>query len=265
MRIRRLGWAGLEIEANGATAVIDLFEDVGVMEPYIGQPHEPLPPPADPGEVALALVTHLHSDHADPAAIGRALRPDGLVLRPAPAEGEGLETIGTLAAEQGLAELEHELRTVEPWETVEVGPFSATAVPAVDGLGDPQVSWLLAAEGRRILHCGDTLFHGSWWLTKMRYAPIDIAFLPVNGPVINLPHRQPPSKLPAAMDPDQAAEAAALLEVDLAVPIHYDTLNNPPVYAQVEEPDKAFLAAAKTRGVRAQVVAPGEHLDWGTT
>jgi L-ascorbate metabolism protein UlaG (beta-lactamase superfamily) len=37
-----------------------------------------------------------------------------------------------------------------------------------------------------------------------------------------------------AMDPRQAAEAAALLEARLAVPIHYDTLENPPLYTQVE-------------------------------
>ena len=55
-----------------------------------------------------------------------------------------------------------------PWETEEIGPFTITAVPAVDGFGDPQVSWVIAAAGRRILHAGDTLFHGSWWLIAGR-------------------------------------------------------------------------------------------------
>lgn len=261
MRVRRLGWAGIELEADGATAVIDLLEHVGALARFTGEPREPLPPPSAPGAVSLALVTHLHSDHADPAALARALSPGAVVLRPTPADGEGLETIGMSVAEQGFAELRLPTRVVEPWETVHVGPFEVTAVPAADGFGDAQLSWVLAADGQRIIHCGDTLFHGWWWLTKMRHGPFDAAFLPVNGPVVDLPHRQPPSTLPIAMDPTQAAEAAALLGVALAVPIHYDTLNNPPVYRQVDRPAEAFVQAAARRGVEAQVVAPGGHLD----
>src|SRR4051812_17879508 len=64
MRIRRLGWAGLEIEAEGAVAVVDLFEDVGWMAEYVGAARGPLPPPEAAGGVDVALVTHLHSDHA---------------------------------------------------------------------------------------------------------------------------------------------------------------------------------------------------------
>ena len=251
MRIRRLGWAGLELEADGATAVIDLFEEVGPLAPYIGEPHEPPPPPSARGEVSLALVTHLHSDHTDPPALARALAPDGVVLRPAPAAGEGLETIGTAAAEQGLAELGIRTGVVDPWESVEVGPFRATAVPAVDGLGDPQVSWVVEAESSRIIHCGDTLFHGWWWLARMRHGPFDIAFLPVNGPIVDLPHRQPPSALPAAMDPRQAVEAAALLGAAETVPIHYDALNKPPTYTQVERPADDFARTAAAVSARA--------------
>jgi L-ascorbate metabolism protein UlaG (beta-lactamase superfamily) len=261
MRIRRLGWAGLELEASGAVAVIDLFQDVGMMQRFVGDPLEPLPGPSAPGTVALALVTHLHEDHTDPGALERSLAPEGVILRPAPATGDGLETIATAAAETGLAQRRLPSRIVDAWQTLEVGPFSVTAVPAVDGFGDPQLSWVVAADGQRVIHCGDTLFHGWWWLAKMRLGPFDAAFLPVNGPIVDLPHRQPHSTLPAAMDPVQAAEAAALLEADLAVPIHYDTLHRPPTYAQVERPAEAFARAAAARGVPTQVLAPGEFVN----
>jgi L-ascorbate metabolism protein UlaG (beta-lactamase superfamily) len=261
MRIRRLGWAGLELEAHESTAVIDLLEEVEPLAPFIGEAREPLPPPSRPGEVSLALVTHLHSDHADPPALRRALAADAQVLRPPPADGNGLETAGVALAEQGFDELEVRTRVVEPWETVDAGPFEVTAVPAADGLGDPQVSWVIAAAGRRIIHCGDTLFHGWWWPIRMRYGPFDAAFLPVNGAVVDLPHRQPPSALPAAMDPTQAAQAAALLEARQAVPIHYDALNNPPTYAQVERPADAFTDEAARWRVPANVVAPGEPVE----
>jgi L-ascorbate metabolism protein UlaG (beta-lactamase superfamily) len=263
MRIRRLGWAGLELEASGALAVIDLFQNVGSLIGFVGEARGPLLPPSGAGTVSVALATHLHADHADPAALAQALAADGVLVRPAPADGHGLETIAMAAAEKGLTELGIPTRTIEAWETVQVGPFTISAVPAADGFGDPQLSWVIEADGQRIIHCGDTLFHGWWWLIKLRHGPIDAAFLPVNGPIVDLPHRQPPSSLPAAMDPGQAAEAAALLEAGVAIPIHYDTLHKPPTYVQVDRPAEAFTRAAQQRGVKVQVLSPGERLDLG--
>ncbi len=231
------------------------------MTRLVGGPKEPLPAPSAPAKtIDLAIVTHLHGDHTDPAALARVLAPDAVVLRPAAAVGSATEIAGTAAAEHGLSE--HQLRTqsLEPWETVTVGPYTATAVPAVDGFGDPQVSWVITADDLTVIHCGDTLFHGSWWLTKMRTGPIDVAFLPINGPTVSLPHRQPPSQLAAAMGPFEAAEAAKILEVGIAVPIHYDTIDKPPVYRQVDVPSETFATAAAARDVAWQILAPGDML-----
>ncbi|HEV7772736.1 MAG TPA: MBL fold metallo-hydrolase [Conexibacter sp.] len=262
MRIRRLGWAGLELEADGESAVVDLFEDASPLEPFVGAPHGPLPPPETAGAVATALATHLHTDHADPGAIAAALRADGLLLRPAPALAGGpLENGALVHAEEGIAKRRIATKPMEPWESLTRGPFTFTAVPAVDGFGDPQVSWAIEAGGVRILHAGDTLFHGSWWRTKLRLGAFDAVFLPVNGPRVSLPHRQPPSPFAAAMDPQQAAAAAAILGARLAVPIHYDTLNGPPSYEQVDAPAESFLAAARGAGVAARAMETGETLE----
>ncbi len=263
MRVRRLGWAGIEVEAEGQTVVVDLFEEVGLLSRFVGDARGPLLAPDAAGSVAAALVTHLHTDHTDAPAIARALANDGIVLRPRPAEGEGLETIGTAMAEAALAESGVEARVVEPWETVVAGPFELTAVPSADGFGDPQVGWVVAAGGRRIVHYGDTVFHGWWWLAKMRRGPFDAAFLPVNGAIVSLPHRQPASPLPAAMDPAQAAAAAAILEAREAVAIHYDTLHQAPTYVQVDEPAAGFEDAGAELGVRTRVVEPGEWFEVG--
>ena len=263
MRIRRLGWAGIEIEAAGGSAVVDLLEEVGPMARFIGEAHTELPAPEARGRVDVALVTHLHFDHADPVAIARALAADGVLLRPGPGEGDGLETVALKPSEDGIAENEIPTRVVEPWETVAIGPFELTAVPSADGFGDPQVGWVIAGDGRRVVHYGDTLFHGWWWLARMRAGPFDAAFLPVNGPLVDLPHRQPASPLPAAMDARQAVAAAALLEAEVAIPIHYDTLHRPPVYVQADDPAGAFAAAAGKAGVPAQVLEPGTWLDLG--
>jgi L-ascorbate metabolism protein UlaG (beta-lactamase superfamily) len=261
MRMRRLGWAGLEITSGETTIAVDLFEDIGPLRPFVGDAHEPLPPPSRP--LSGALVTHLHSDHADPAALARALASDAPpVLRPAASSASGLEAAGTLAAEAGFEEHGVATEALESWERRTIGPFAVTAVPAVDGFGDPQVSWVVEADGQRVLHAGDTVFHGAWWSIAARLGPIDIAFLPVNGPVCDLPHRQPPSPLPVAMDPRQAAAAAHLLQARAAVPIHYGAIHRPPAYAQVDDPAGRFEQEGARLGVRVQVVGVGDEVAW---
>ena len=259
MEIRRLGWAGIELVSGESRIVIDAFEDNSPLEPFTGEPHTDLPA-ATPDAADGALVTHMHSDHADGGAIGRALKGEGPVLRPAPAEGEGLETIALASSEAIFAELGLEQIHLEPWESREIGAFTATAVPAVDGFGDPQVSWVVEADGTRIFHGGDTVFHGYWWPIAMRTGPIDIAFLPINGARCDFPHRQPPSPLPAVLDPEQAAAAAHLLGAGRVVPIHYDSIHGPPVYAQVDNPAERFAAAADDLGVDYEIAGPGEQV-----
>jgi L-ascorbate metabolism protein UlaG (beta-lactamase superfamily) len=257
MHIRRLGWAGLELESDGQIALVDLLQDAGGIEDFVGGPRTPLPAPSRTAD--LALVTHLHADHTDAASLEHALKPGAPVLRPAPGGGGRLENAGLELAERGLAKLE--TRVVEPWETVEIGPFRISAIPAADGTGDPQVSWIVFAGGTTLIHCGDTLFHGWWWRAAKRFGPIDIAFLPVNGAIVDFPHRQPPSGLPAAMTPHQAAAAARALGVGTAVPIHYDTFHRPPIYDAEQGAAEAFLEAAEAAGVSARVVEPGAAVE----
>jgi L-ascorbate metabolism protein UlaG (beta-lactamase superfamily) len=245
MIIRRLGWAGIQLESGGQRLAIDPIVGLGDLEQYCGAPRTELPPPSGP--LDAALVTHLHRDHADPDVLAGV----PLVLRPAVDSGEFLEVAATTAQEAIGGTV------VAPWETHTVGPFSVTAVPAVDGFGDPQVSWVVEAGGRRVIHCGDTVFHGHWWRIRMRCGAFDAAFLPVNGAVCEFPHRAPHSPYPADLDPEQAAAAAAILEAPVAVPIHYDTIHHPPLYAQVDDPIGRFTAAA---GERARVLAIGEEL-----
>lgn len=257
MKITRLGWAGLELEAAGEIAIVDLLQDVGQMREYLGEVRTPLPAPSRTGAATLALVTHLHRDHTDPDAIAAALARGGVLLRPARNEGSRLEVAGTRSNEERLDELGVAQRIVAPWETVVAGPFTVTAIPAVDGFGDPQVGWVVEAEGTRILHHGDTLMHGSWWHARMRLGAPDVAFLPVNGPIVSLPHRQPGSTVEAVMGPREAAAAAAILEAGLAVPIHYDAIHHPPVYTQTDDPARRFVREAEALGVAARIVAPG--------
>jgi L-ascorbate metabolism protein UlaG (beta-lactamase superfamily) len=253
VRIRRLGWAGLELEAGDQLAVVDLLQDTDWISGFGGEPRTALPGPSRPAD--LALVTHLHADHADPASLKAALKPGAPVLRPAPAGGDGLENAALELAEAGLRELD--TRVVEPWETVEAGPFRISAIPAADGTGDPQVSWVVADDETTLIHCGDTLFHGWWWRAALRAGPFDAAFLPINGAVLDFPWRQPPSPLPGAMTPEEAAVAAQALSAQRAVPMHFGAFDLEPYYRSIPDALDRFLTAAGDQAYRLEV---GEEL-----
>jgi L-ascorbate metabolism protein UlaG (beta-lactamase superfamily) len=210
-------------------------------------------------------VTHLHRDHADAAAIVSALAPDAPVLEPPPASGETLENLALVQANRELAETSLDRAGLEPWESATVGPFIVTAVPAVDGLGDPQVSWAVEADGVRVLHLGDTAFHGFWWRIAHRLGPFDVVLLPVNGAVVDFPHRQPPSPLPVALPPEQAAVAASILRPRLAVPIHAEGYELDGAYVPVPDAAERFAAAAAEHGIDVQVPELGRELDLATT
>ena len=252
MRLRHLGWASVEIEHDGHTLLIDYLQDAF---PLI--PREEMVPPSKLGEIIAALVTHLHSDHADPVALAAALAPGAPVFRPEPNPGTGDDRLMTAQAETQFRETGLRVEVVAPWETREAGPFRLLATPSVDGFGDPQRGWVVEAGGRRILHVGDTLFHGHWWAIARAVGSIDVAFLPINGPVVQILPVQPPSPLPAVMLPEEAATAAHLLRARVCVPIHYG-LHQPPEYVETPRAVERFAEKAKELGVSSLIPVRGE-------
>ena len=249
MLVRRLTWAGLEIQTPAATVVVDLLGGTPSLSQYAGAPREELlAPSAQPGTVAAAAVTHLHSDHFDVEALRRALAPDAPVLCPT-AVAETVRDAGLNA------------RGVDVWETVTVEDLRFTAVPAVDGFGSPQVSWVVADGDSRVIHCGDTLWHGYWWQIAERCGPFDIAFLPINAAVADFEYLQPASEMPAVLTPEQAAAAAQILRARRAVPIHYGTFHRPPHYIALPDAESSFVLAAERRGLEVHLPRPGEVTD----
>jgi L-ascorbate metabolism protein UlaG (beta-lactamase superfamily) len=123
------------------------------------------------------------------------------------------------------------------------------------------VSWLVEAGGVRVLHLGDTMFHGAWWRIARRLGPFDLAFVPVNGAVVSFPHRQPASPFPVAMAPEQAAVAAQVLGARTTMAIHAEGYDVDGVYAPVASAGEEFLEAAAARGVRAQLPTLGLPFD----
>ena len=146
------------------------------------------------------------------------------------------------------------------WEPQLLGDFTATAVPASDGYGDLQVSWVVSAGGRRIFHGGDTLWHGHWWRIGRQFGPFDAAFLPVNG--ARFGWRKPVSDLPGVLTPEQAVAAAAILGARRLVPIHYG-VSGMAEYVEVEDPIDRLRTAARGKSMEIQPLAPGAWVDWG--
>src|SRR4249920_1589419 len=264
MRIRWLGWAGVEVQADGAALVIDPLADPGATFAAFGEyvlSRVELPAvvaPESSGTAVAGLVSHLHRDHTDAGALAEALAPDAVVHEPVWPGGGDAEN---LALAQANAELERMGlgRTVaEVWERAKVGPFTITALPAVDGLGDPQVSWLVEADGQRILHLGDTIFHGYWWRMARRHGPFDILLAPINGAVVDFPHLQPPSPLAAAMEPEQATLAGASLGAGTLIPMHYGGFEIDPWYLPLAGPVERFEVATADCSYDMRVLKAGD-------
>jgi L-ascorbate metabolism protein UlaG (beta-lactamase superfamily) len=260
MRIRWLGWAGVEIEEHGERLLIDPLQDPGAMLAWMGDKAARIPLPKvaapEPGAVA-GLLTHLHRDHADAAALTASLAPEAPVYEPDGYGGAGVEQLAIAQADHELTAAGLTRHRVNPWTTRTIGPFTVTALPAVDGTGDPQVSWLIEAQGKHVLHLGDTMFHGWWWRFRERFGAPDLVLAPINGARVSLPHRTPASPLPAAMDPEQAALAAELLGADRLGAIHYDGYALPGLY----EPVPDALEQLNARSDRLTALKIGATLD----
>jgi hypothetical protein len=100
-----LGWAGVEIEAHGERMVVDPLQDARAVFAWLGERAEAITIPevvaARPGAIA-GLLTHLHRDHADAAALSTVLGAGATVYQPVDYGGEGRERLAVAQADHEL-------------------------------------------------------------------------------------------------------------------------------------------------------------------
>lgn len=243
LRAQRLAWAGVRLQLGADAVFLDPLLNADVWGPALHDAWVPVD--AGPGQ-RYVLVSHRHPDHFDLGAIRQALGNEGLLL--------GTPDVVSAATAAGIR-----ARAPALYEPVLLGDFTATAVPASDGYGDPQVSWVVSGGGRRIIHCGDTMWHGAWWHMGRQLGPFDAAFLPING--ARFSWRQPVSDIPAVLTPEQAVAAAVVLGARQIVPIHYG-VQGAEGYAEIPQARKVLEDAAGKRNLKVATLQSGDWLDW---
>ncbi len=199
--------------------------------------------------VDAVLISHLHYDHLDMPSLQRlgrelpvvAPRGSGALIR----RGAGSTNVTEMSA----------------GEEIQIGAVTVRAVPAEHDTGrmpfgtraEP-VGYVVEGDGRSVYFAGDTdVFAG-----MAELAPIDVALLPIWG--------WGPTMGPGHMDPGRAAEAAALLDARLAIPIHWGTyypahlgLRGPPGFLQTPPPLFEQAIRERSPATEVRVLQPGEH------
>jgi L-ascorbate metabolism protein UlaG (beta-lactamase superfamily) len=146
----------------------------------------------------LVLVTDIHPDHADAAAIAAVVGPNAEVVGPAALALEGRK-------------VDHVLANGESWTR---GDLTVTAVPMYNLVRGPAEGqkfhdrgrgngYLLTYGGRSILFAGDTECVPELKALK----GVDVAFLPMN--------------LPYTMPPEEAAACVDAFGPAVVIPYHY--------------------------------------------
>ena len=159
-----------------------------------------------PGAIDAVLISHLHHDHLDRASLRRVGPVPVIVPRGA----------GRLVSRTG----HDDVVEVSPGDVVEVGAARVLVVHA-DHSGSrtlstahgPALGFVIEAGGRRVYFPGDTdLFDD-----MQSFGPIDLALLPIWGwgPRLGSGH----------LNPQRAAEAAAMLGAASVLPIHWGTFS----------------------------------------
>lgn len=241
LAITWLGHATVLVEIDGVRTITD-----PVLRGRVGPLVRIVPDVEFLGSVDCVLLSHLHADHTDLPTL-RALGRSGPVLAPAPAR-EWLTARGL-----------RDVRELCPGGEIGVAGLRIAATAAVHdprrqpfGPSAPPIGYVIRGSSA-VYFAGDTdLFAG---MAELRGA-IDVALLPVWGwgASVGAGH----------LDPQSAAEAAALIAPTVAIPIHWGTFALPrPVRRSVDpsRPAREFAELTKryAPGVEVRVLVPGER------
>jgi N-acyl-phosphatidylethanolamine-hydrolysing phospholipase D len=234
--LRWLGHSGFALSWHGTRLLLDpnTSDRCTVARRVL----EPAVRPGDIGEVDAALISHAHFDHLDLPTLA-ALSELRSVVVPA-----GSEDLVASLARRGV-----EVIGIRPGQRVRVGGLEVEAVAAAHHGGRLHplrsrrlaVGYVVRAGSTAVYYAGDTGWRAPFAEIGRAHHP-SIALLPIGSYAPAWPiGRQ-------HLSPEQAAQAARELGVDLVIPCHFGTFR-----LALDRPDAAlprFAAAAQRLGVR---------------
>ena len=239
LEIERLTWAGVKFSTANTTVILDgMTTDI-----WNGNAPQGFVAATADTSRRYALVSHTHNDHFDAGGLPELLGDRGYVI--------SLDTMATNIASRGFKVI-----STPMYVPVERGGFVFIPVPAIDGFGSEQISWIIKHKEGTFLHGGDTLWHGGFELLGKAYGPFDAVFLPINSPVVG---GEGAIQQGRVMTPEQAVDAAVDLGANVLVPIHYG-FTDPPGYVETTNPLERVKAALKGKKLNLQALKPGEKL-----
>jgi len=167
------------------------------IDPYQIQRAEP--------KADIVLVSHEHFDHCSVDDLKKVVGSNTVIVAHAQSKGE-------------LSKLKvKEIKIVKPGDKINVGDVSIEAVPAynVNKFREPgkvfhpkedgKLGYVVTVRGVRIYHAGDTDH-----IPEMKSIRADVALLPVSGTYV--------------MTVQEAAEAVAVINPKVVIPMHYGSV-----------------------------------------
>lgn len=250
MRLTWLGHSTIVLELYGVRLLTDplLRAKAGPL-----RRRGPTPTPAQVADLDAVLISHLHHDHAELTSL-RMLPVLPLLTGPRNADflthrrlrgvdlADGWYDVGDSGVQVRLVPADHHSRRMPHRPNDAYGHLVRTPTARL---------WL----------AGDTsLYPEMADLPAMAGGPIDLAVVPVGGwgPRLSGGH----------LDPEQAAQACAVVGAAAAVPYHWGTFhvpsrrNSPPGWMDRPGPDFARALERHAPGCRPFVLHPGESMDW---
>lgn len=182
------------------------------------------------GKVDMILITHSHYDHCDVESISQLSNSNTTI-------------VATMDCQSKITKLEKvDMQVIEIGDELDFGACKVEAVPAynINKEFHPKkegwIGYILKIGNVVIYHAGDTDN-----IPEMQrltgYSKHDnrfVACLPVSGTYV--------------MDPEEAAEAAALLKPDFALPMHYGAV------VGTAEDAKRFVDLCLKKNVKAEIL-----------
>lgn len=253
MVIQKLSWASVVVKGKESSLLIDPLgatpsnQDKPLVA-RVGEAREEIFPLTQIARPSAILVTHVHADHFDAKSVQEAFGFDIPLYVPK----ESVDMVARLGFSQVVG--------VQVGDVIPIDEFQVTATYSLDGYGTPQVAWMVQDGHHKMIHAGDTMWHGLWWRMLAQFGSIDVACLPVNGAVLKVAGLPNQTDHPACLTPEEAVEAAHLLGAKKLVPIHFGTFHNPPYYVETENVVGRLQEQATKRNLDVQILQAGEKL-----